>query len=51
VRNAVGSYGIGKLKKSIFRKTASQADIEAPLRLKHQLDRHSLWNPGNMTEL
>jgi len=51
VGNAVSSYGIGKLKKSIFRKTASKAYIEALLGLKQQLDKHSQWNPGNMIEV
>jgi D-lactate dehydrogenase (cytochrome) len=51
VGNAIRSYGIGKLKKSIFRKTASKKDIEALLRLKKQLDKHNLWNPGNMIEV
>jgi D-lactate dehydrogenase (cytochrome) len=51
VGNAIKSYGIGKLKKSIFRKTVSKAYIEALLRLKKQLDRHNLWNPGNMIEV
>ena len=48
VGKAITSYGIGKLKKSIFRKTVSTLDIEALLRLKQQLDKHNLWNPGNM---
>ena len=48
LRNAITSYGIGKLKKSIFLKTASKADIEDIIRLKKQLDKNSLWNPGNM---
>jgi len=51
VGNAITAYGIGKLKKSIFRKTASKAYIEALLRLKKQLDKHNLWNPGNMIEV
>ena len=50
VGNAISAYGIGKVKKSIFRKTASKAYIEALLGLKNQLDKHHLWNPGNMIE-
>ena len=48
---AVTSYGIGKLKKSIFLKTVSKAHIEELHQLKKQLDRHNLWNPGNMIEV
>jgi D-lactate dehydrogenase (cytochrome) len=51
VRGAIRAYGIGKVKKSIFRKTATKADIETLLRLKNQLDKHDLWNPGNMIEV
>ena len=49
--NAVTSYGIGKLKKSIFLKTVSKAYIEELQQLKKQLDTHNLWNPGNMIEV
>jgi len=49
--NAITSYGIGKLKKSIFLKTASQACIQELHQLKKQLDTHNLWNPGNMIEV
>jgi D-lactate dehydrogenase (cytochrome) len=49
--NAITSYGIGKLKKSIFLKTVSKAYIEELLQLKKQLDKHNLWNPGNMIEV
>ena len=49
--NAITSYGIGKLKKSIFLKTVSKADIEARHQLKKQLDKHNLWNPDNMIEV
>ena len=49
--NAVTSYGIGKLKKSIFLKTVSKAYIEDLQQLKKQLDTHNLWNPGNMIEV
>ena len=49
--NAITSYGIGKLKKSIFLKTVSKAYIEELLQLKKQLDEHNLWNPGNMIEV
>jgi len=49
--NVITSYGIGKLKKSIFLKTASKADIEELHQLKKQLDKHNLWNPGNMIEV
>jgi len=49
--NAVTSYGIGKLKKSIFLKTASKAYIEELQQLKKQLDKHNLWNPGNMIDM
>jgi D-lactate dehydrogenase (cytochrome) len=51
VGGAIGSYGIGKLKKSIFCKTASKAYIEALRRLKQRLDKHNRWNPGNMIEV
>jgi D-lactate dehydrogenase (cytochrome) len=51
LRNAITSYGIGKLKKSIFLKTASKADIEDIIRFKKQLDKNNLWNPGNMIEV
>ena len=49
--NAVTSYGIGKLKKSIFLKTVSKAYLEELQQLKKQLDTHNLWNPGNMIEV
>ena len=49
--NAITSYGIGKLKKSIFLKTVSKAYIEELHQLKKQLDKHNLWNPGNMIEV
>ena len=49
--NAVTSYGIGKLKKSIFRKTVSKAYIEELHQLKKKLDRNNFWNPGNMIEV
>ena len=47
----VRSYGIGKLKKSIFLKTVSKAYVEDMLKLKKQLDKNNLWNPGNMIEV
>ena len=49
--NAVTSYGIGKLKKSILLKTVSKAYIEALQQLKKQLDKYNRWNPGNMIEV
>ena len=49
--NVITSYGIGKLKKSIFLKTVSKAYIEELHQLKKQLDKHNLWNPGNMIEV
>ena len=49
--NAISSYGIGKLKRSIFLKTVSKAYIEALHQLKKQFDEHNLWNPGNMIEV
>jgi D-lactate dehydrogenase (cytochrome) len=49
--NAITSYGIGKLKKSIFLKTVSKAYIEELHQMKKQLDKHNLWNPGNMIEV
>jgi D-lactate dehydrogenase (cytochrome) len=49
--SAITAYGIGKLKKSIFLKTASKADIEDIIQLKKQLDKNNLWNPGNMIEV
>jgi D-lactate dehydrogenase (cytochrome) len=51
IGNAITSYGIGKLKKSIFLKTVSKARIEDIVQLKKQLDKNSLWNPGNMIEV
>jgi D-lactate dehydrogenase (cytochrome) len=51
VGKAITSYGIGKLKKSIFLKTVSRAYIEELHQLKQQLDKHHLWNPGNMIEV
>ena len=51
IGNAITSYGIGKLKKSIFLKTVSKAYIENIIQLKKQLDKNSLWNPGNMIEV
>ena len=51
IGNAITSYGIGKLKKSIFLKTVSKAYIEDIIQLKNQLDKNSLWNPGNMIEV
>ncbi len=45
---AITSYGIGKLKKSIFLKTASKTHVNDVLKLKKQLDKNNLWNPGNM---
>ncbi len=51
IGNAITSYGIGKLKKSIFLKTVSNAYIEDIIQLKKQLDKNSLWNPGNMIEV
>ena len=48
---AVTSYGIGKLKKSILLKTVSKAHIEELQQLKKQLDKHNLWNPGNMIDV
>jgi D-lactate dehydrogenase (cytochrome) len=45
---AITSYGIGKLKKSIFRKTVSIATIDHIIQLKKQLDKNNFWNPGNM---
>jgi D-lactate dehydrogenase (cytochrome) len=48
--NAVTSYGVGKLKKSIFCKTASKMRIHDIMQLKKQLDRNNIWNPGNMIE-
>jgi len=50
IGNAVTSYGIGKLKKSIFCKTVSNAYIQDIIQLKKRLDKNSLWNPGNMIE-
>ncbi len=47
---AVTEYGIGKMKKSIFRKAASKAAIERIIQLKKQLDKNNLWNPGNMLD-
>ena len=49
--NAITSYGIGKPKKSIFLKTTSKAYIQELQQLKRQLDKHNLWNPGNMIEV
>lgn len=46
--SAITSYGIGKLKRSIFLKTLSTACLRDLLQLKKQLDQESLWNPGNM---
>jgi len=51
VGKAITSYGIGKLKKSIFLKTVSRSYIEELHQLKQQLDKHHLWNPGNMIEV
>ncbi|MEJ2024650.1 MAG: FAD-linked oxidase C-terminal domain-containing protein, partial [Deltaproteobacteria bacterium] len=48
---AVTEYGIGKMKKSIFRKAASKAAIERIIQLKKQLDKNNLWNPGNMLDI
>ena len=48
---AVTEYGIGKMKKSIFRKAASQAAIERIIQLKKQLDTKNMWNPGNMLDI
>ena len=50
LENAITSYGIGKLKKSIFLKTVSKTYVEDLLKLKKQLDKNNLWNPGNMIE-
>jgi D-lactate dehydrogenase (cytochrome) len=49
--NAITSYGIGKLKKSILLKTVSTAYIDDIIQLKKQLDKHNLWNPGNMIQV
>lgn len=49
--NAITSYGIGKLKKSIFLKTVSKAYIQDIIQLKKQLDKNNFWNPGNMIEV
>jgi D-lactate dehydrogenase (cytochrome) len=51
IGNAITSYGIGKLKKSIFSKTVSKAYVEDIIQLKNQLDKNSFWNPGNMIEV
>ncbi|MFC1876668.1 FAD-binding oxidoreductase [Thermodesulfobacteriota bacterium] len=48
IKSAITSYGIGKLKKSIFLKTASKTTIDDIIQLKKQLDMNNLWNPGNM---
>ena len=48
---AIRAYGIGKLKKSIFLKATSNAGIEEIIKLKKQLDKNNLWNPGNMIEI
>jgi D-lactate dehydrogenase (cytochrome) len=46
--SAITSYGIGKLKRSIFLKTLSPACLSDIIQLKKQLDQERLWNPGNM---
>jgi len=48
--NAIAAHGIGKLKKSLFLKTVSKEYMEDIIQLKKQLDKHNLWNPGNMIE-
>jgi D-lactate dehydrogenase (cytochrome) len=48
---ALKTYGIGKLKKSIFLKAAPDACIEEIIQLKKKLDKNNLWNPGNMIDM
>jgi D-lactate dehydrogenase (cytochrome) len=48
IGDAVTFYGIGKLKKSIFRKAVPKTTIGDIIQLKKRLDISKLFNPGNM---
>lgn len=48
--SATAEHGVGKLKKDLFRLTASKETLENIYRLKKQLDPDGVWNPGNVLD-
>ncbi len=44
----ITAYAVGKLKKAVFARTASQDCLAEISALKARLDKRRIWNPGNM---